>query len=73
MFVPRDAAKKGHLHVLQWALAQTPPASYSEDTCGLAANNDRLDIVFWLIDNDYPHRPSVYDYAIQYGYSAPRA
>jgi hypothetical protein len=43
------AAKKGHLHILQWARQNNCP--WDEKTCLLAAESGRLDVVQWIIEN----------------------
>jgi len=42
-----QAAKGGHLCVLQWARAQTPPAPWDEGTCTAAAEGGHPELLQW--------------------------
>ena len=49
-----DAAKSGHVEVLEWLLAQDPPCPWDENACEAAAQGGQLAALQWLRAQDPP-------------------
>ena len=47
-----NAARNGHLDILQWARAQDPSCPWDADICSCAALNGHLDILLWARAQD---------------------
>lgn len=50
----RDAAKNGHLHILQWLRNQDPPCFWESKTCSYTAKNGLLHVLKWLRSQNPP-------------------
>jgi hypothetical protein len=61
--VCKEAAKCGHLEVLQWALEQIPPCPWDVCTCKLAAACGHLEVLKWARANDCPWDDGTCSYA----------
>ena len=46
--VCREAATRGHVHILHWARSQTPPYPWNEWACTAAAKYGQLDALQWM-------------------------
>ena len=49
-----NAARYGHLHVVQWLRSQNPPCPWDEWTCTFAAGNGHLHVLQWLRSQNPP-------------------
>ena len=61
-----EAAKRGHLEMLQWARANGCP--WHEGTCWQAALAGRLEVLQWLHANGCPWDEDTCSWAAQYGH-----
>ena len=65
-----NAAKLGHLEILQWVRAQNPPCHWNATTCIFAVKYGHLEILQWLRSQNppCPWNKDVCDYAAQSGH-----
>ena len=64
-----EAAKHGHLEVLQWA--RTNGCPWDEDTCAYAAQYGHLDVLKWARENGAPWTEDARRIAARKGYVEP--
>jgi len=61
------AARKGHLHVLQWLREHGCP--WNSSTCAYAAKEGHLDVLKWAREHGCPWTAATRDAAATKGYS----
>ena len=48
------AAEAGHVHILKWLRAQSPPCPWGSDVCEMAARNGHLAVLQWALAQTPP-------------------
>ncbi len=63
----RDAAEKGHVHIMQYAYENGCPIAYEPNHYWTAAYGGHINVLDWLVSIDYPWEPCMLSAAAQSG------